>query len=295
MTLDPHSVEARSRLATVLTSRVLEGWNPDTAAVDIARAEELAGQALSASPRSPLAHFARGQVLRAQNRYGEAIPEYETVIALARNAVGAIAALADCKLYVGPIEEVIPLQEQALRLDPRDPNISNMYGRIGRVYLLQSRTDEAIVWFEKANSANPGMPQRHAALVVKRVETIRRPGGFGGDQLRAQCRRNPTCDFVLQGKQVARVTVKPFRPQVRVGLGINELCGDADLLARSLNTSFQHIANAQLAAYLLRVDRLVLIVNALLRDITSMSEIRDRSVVRSSVTPSANIAAQGRC
>jgi adenylate cyclase len=119
---------------------------------------------LSASPRSPLAHFARGQVLRAQNRYGEAIPEYETVIAFNRNFVGALAALADCKSYVGPIEEVIPLQEKALRLDPRDPNISNMYARIGRVYLLQSRTDEAIVWFEKANSANPGMPQRHAAL-----------------------------------------------------------------------------------------------------------------------------------
>jgi adenylate cyclase len=163
LALDPHSVEAQSQLATVLTSRVLEGWT-DTAAADIARAEELVSQALSASPRSPLAHFAKGQVLRAQNRYGEAIPEYETVIAFNRNSVGALAALADCKLYVGPIEEVIPLQEQALRLSPRDPNISNMYARIGRVHALQSRTDEAIVWFEKARSANPGMPQRHAAL-----------------------------------------------------------------------------------------------------------------------------------
>jgi adenylate cyclase len=166
LALDPHSVEAQSRLATVLTSCVLEGWTPDTAAVDIARAEELAGQALSASPRSYIAHFARGQVLRAQNRYGEAIPEYETVIAFNRNFTGALAALADCKLYVRPIEEVIPLQEKALRLDPRDPNISNMYGRIGRAYLFQSRTDEAIVWFEKAKSANPGMPVRHATLAA---------------------------------------------------------------------------------------------------------------------------------
>jgi tetratricopeptide (TPR) repeat protein len=163
LALDPHSVEAQSQLATVLISRVLEGWT-DTAAADIARAEELVSQALSASPRSPLAHFAKGQVLRAQNRYGEAISEYDTVIAFNRNSVGALAALADCKLYVGPIEEVIPLQEQALRLSPRDPNISNMYARIGRVHALQSRTDEAIVWFEKARSANPGMPQRHAAL-----------------------------------------------------------------------------------------------------------------------------------
>ena len=41
------------------------------------------------------------------------------------------------------------MQEQALRLSPRDPLISNMYGRIGVAYLLQSRTDEAIVWSKK--------------------------------------------------------------------------------------------------------------------------------------------------
>ncbi len=57
----------------------------DSAAADIARAEELAGQALAASPRSPLAHFAKGQVLRAQRRFEEAIPEYETVLAFNRN------------------------------------------------------------------------------------------------------------------------------------------------------------------------------------------------------------------
>jgi hypothetical protein len=41
------------------------------------------------------------------------------------------------------------LQEQAIRLRPRDPLIGNMYGRIGRVHLLQSHIDEAIVWSEK--------------------------------------------------------------------------------------------------------------------------------------------------
>ncbi len=45
----------------------------------------LVGQALAASPRNPLAHFAKGQVLRAQNRCEEAIPEYETALALNRN------------------------------------------------------------------------------------------------------------------------------------------------------------------------------------------------------------------
>jgi tetratricopeptide (TPR) repeat protein len=103
-------------------------------------------------------------VLRAQRRHEEAIPEYETVIALNRNWVGAIAALAECKLSAGQIGDVIPLQEQTIRLSPRDPDIENMYGRIGRAHLLQSRTDEAIVWLEKARSANPLRPGPHAWL-----------------------------------------------------------------------------------------------------------------------------------
>jgi predicted Zn-dependent protease len=32
------------------------------------------------------------------------------------------------------------------------------------VHLLQSRTAEAIVWFERARSANPGNPFHHAYL-----------------------------------------------------------------------------------------------------------------------------------
>jgi tetratricopeptide (TPR) repeat protein len=133
-------------------------------AVDIERAEGLVDRASAASPRSPVVHYAKGQVLRAQLRYEQAIPEYETVISFNGNSVDAISALADCKLHVGPIEEVIPLQEQALRLSPRDPLISNMFSRIGVVHLLQSRTDEAIVWFEKARNANPARPIVHAHL-----------------------------------------------------------------------------------------------------------------------------------
>jgi TolB-like protein/Flp pilus assembly protein TadD len=163
LALDPGSVEAQSLLASALASRVLEGMT-DSRAADIGRAEGLAGQALAASPRSPLPHFATGQVLRAQGRFEEALPEYETAIALDPNWVTAISSLADCKLYTGAIEEVIPLQEQAIRLSPRDPYIGNMYGRIGRVHLVQSRIDEAIRWYEKAIRANPARSGPHAYL-----------------------------------------------------------------------------------------------------------------------------------
>jgi adenylate cyclase len=131
---------------------------------DIERADGLATQALATSPRGPLAHLAKGQVLRAQNRPEEAIPEYEAVIAFNRNSPHAIAALGHCKLWIGLMDEAILLQEQAIRLSPRDPLIGAFYMRIGQAHLLQSRTDEAIPWLEKARNANPRHPHSHAWL-----------------------------------------------------------------------------------------------------------------------------------
>jgi adenylate cyclase len=64
LTLDPRSVEAQGLLAGILAGRVIDGIT-DTATADIERAERLSAEALAASPRSPLAHYAKGQVLRA--------------------------------------------------------------------------------------------------------------------------------------------------------------------------------------------------------------------------------------
>jgi tetratricopeptide (TPR) repeat protein len=165
LALDPQSVEAQSYLATALVNRKIDAVT-DTAADDLARAEGLAGQALAASPRNPLAHFAKGQVLRAQRRWEEALPEYETALALNRNLVGGLHALGQCKLFTGSIAETIPLVELAIRFSPRDPQIGVWYFEIGRAHLLQSRTDEAIVWLERARSAQPGLPAPHSRLAA---------------------------------------------------------------------------------------------------------------------------------
>jgi TolB-like protein len=173
LALDPQSVEAQSRLAAALTVRVIIGMS-ESAAADVARADGLVGQALAASPRNWFAHWAKGQVLRAQHRCEDAIPEYETALALNRNAVVAFSSLSWCKLYTGSIEEVIPLQEQAIRLSPRDRAIGFYYGAIGFVHLLQSRIDEAIPWLEKARNALPGMPHPYlAAAYALKGETER--------------------------------------------------------------------------------------------------------------------------
>jgi TolB-like protein len=163
LALDPYSEKAQGYLAAQLAARVLDQMTA-SAASDLARAETLADRALAAFPSRPLAHYAKGQVLRAQQRFEEAIPEYETVLELNRNWVHAIAALGYCKFVTGSIEEVIPAQERAIRLSPRDPQIWLYYFWIAQVHLLQSRIDEAVLWFERAHTANPDQPFPHAYL-----------------------------------------------------------------------------------------------------------------------------------
>jgi TolB-like protein len=163
LALDSDSEKAQSFLAGQLAARVLDQMT-DTAASDLARAEELADRVLAAFPGRPLAHYAKGQVLRAQQRFEEAIPEYETVVALNRNWMHAIAALGYCKFVTVSIEEVIPAQEQAIRLSPRDPQIWLYYFWIGQVHLLESRLDEAVLWLNRAHTANPDQPFPHAYL-----------------------------------------------------------------------------------------------------------------------------------
>lgn len=163
LALDPGSRKVQGFLAWQLAARALDQMT-DSANSDIARAETLANRALTAVPTTALAHFAKAQVLRAQQRFEQAIAEYETVLSLNRNWVEAIAALGHCKLMAGSIEEAIAAQERTIRLSPRDPKIWSYYFWTGQAHLLQSRVDEAIPWLEKACSANPEHPLPHAYL-----------------------------------------------------------------------------------------------------------------------------------
>jgi len=189
LTLDPGSEKVQSFLAWRLAARVLDQMT-DSAASDLTRAETLADRALAAFPSTALAHYAKAQVLRAQQRFEEAISEYETVLALNRNWVQAIAALGYCKFATGSIEEAIPAQERAIRLSPRDPEIWLYYYWIGQTHLLQSCVDDAIFWFEKARSANPEHPLPHAYLasayalegeIGRAAAQLAEARGLGGD------------------------------------------------------------------------------------------------------------------
>jgi adenylate cyclase len=163
LALDPNSAEAQGWLADSLASRALDEM-ADAAAADIARAAGLAAQAVAASPRSAFAHFADGRVLAAQGRYKEAILEYEAARAINPSWPHPYGYLGECELWTGSVEDVIPLTEQAIRICCGGSFTASWYLNIGRVHLMQSRTNEAIVWLEKTRSAEPQLPSAHAWL-----------------------------------------------------------------------------------------------------------------------------------
>jgi tetratricopeptide (TPR) repeat protein len=96
----------------------------------------------------------------------EASSAYEAALALDPNMVGALADLGRCKIFIGPIDEAITAQLQAIRLSPRDPNIGLWHFRIGQAHLLQRHLDEAILWLEKARGIEPGIPFVRAHLAA---------------------------------------------------------------------------------------------------------------------------------
>jgi adenylate cyclase len=151
LALNPQSVEAQTWLADVLSLHTLR-QPTDRAADDIARAEGLVEQALAISPRNAHAHYDKAQILRAQGRCREGIAEYETVISLDPNFASAYANLGWCKFLTGSIEDVISLEEKALRLIPRGPFVGTLYLRIGTAHLLQSHYEDAIRSLQKARN-----------------------------------------------------------------------------------------------------------------------------------------------
>jgi adenylate cyclase len=165
LTLDPHSVEAASQLANMLAIRAGNRWT-DSPTADFRRAEELIVQALAASPRDWLAHYAKASLLRWEGGCEDAIPEYVMASELNPNWLNSRDGLALCKIMTGSIDEAIPLAERSISLSPRDPSIGNFYSRIGVVHMLQGRSSEAIAWLEKARSASPENPNRHAEIAA---------------------------------------------------------------------------------------------------------------------------------
>jgi tetratricopeptide (TPR) repeat protein len=126
---------------------------------------------LTVDPNNSEAHYVKAQILRAQaqilgvqERFAQAIIEYETAIVLDPNSPSSLGQLARTKIFLGAPAEAIPLLELSLRLSPSDPGIGFIYYRLGLAHLLLGHVNLAIPWYEKAIPTYPFLGHAYAEL-----------------------------------------------------------------------------------------------------------------------------------
>jgi len=153
--IDARSSGARIGLASILATKLADGWSP-VLQEGIPRAEHLLVGAVDKGGVSnrAAAHLALGLLRQMQNRLPEAQSEFETAISLDPNDARTYLHLGETRLYLGQAEAGIPPLEQAIRLRPDDHNIVTTYWALGTCQLLLGRVDQAIDLLQTARAAN---------------------------------------------------------------------------------------------------------------------------------------------
>jgi tetratricopeptide (TPR) repeat protein len=153
--MDSRSSEARIGLASILSTKLADGWSP-VLQEDMPRAEHLLLEAIDKGGVSnrAAAHFTMGVLRQMQTRLPEAQTEFETAISLDPNNARIYLHLGETLLYLGQPEAGIPPLEQAIRLGPDDPNIAITYWALGSCQLLLGRMYQAIDLLQTARAAN---------------------------------------------------------------------------------------------------------------------------------------------
>ncbi len=162
---DRNNVLALTTLANKFYLPVMIGRSADPQA-DLKRADELASRALVIDANSGAAHFAKGQVLRAERRLDDAIAEYERALALDPNDASAFAGLSDTYYWLRQHEKAIEFVDKAIRLSPHDPSLFLWYSRKSFAYLALLQYDQAIEWARRSIAINPNYAFPYGAIAT---------------------------------------------------------------------------------------------------------------------------------
>ena len=146
--IDPESFNARVGIATILNEYLTLGLSKSRDH-DMARSEQLLGEALERDRNDSWTLSELGRIRRLQGRLIEAQIEFEKAITLDRNNTRAILQLAIALIYLGRPQAALPNLEKSLQLNPRYQNVFYRYFWAGYCHLLLGQTDEAIDFLRK--------------------------------------------------------------------------------------------------------------------------------------------------
>jgi adenylate cyclase len=153
--LAPNSATALAGLAEAMLDDI-GGYDDPSRPETIRRAEELLERAELSSPDDNAVLWVRVYLLGVQGRCLEVLAAAQRAIQANPLATGARQWRSMCLTRMGRPAEAIPEIEQAIRIAPRNPNMSARYRAMGYPMLFLGRYDEAVAWFERSLAANPG-------------------------------------------------------------------------------------------------------------------------------------------
>lgn len=149
LALDPQSEPAMLGLSFALNQRVNALWSDDPAD-DAARAERLADSALALRPNDTQAHMAKAAVFFAKRQWKAAISQAEAALADDPNNAAAHNAASFWKVFLGDSEDGFAGVEAALRLSPRDPDVSSWQFSMCHLHTHLAQWELAIEWCGKS-------------------------------------------------------------------------------------------------------------------------------------------------
>ena len=149
LALDPQNERAMVALSGALTDRVTNQWSDDPAG-DLARAEKVADSALALQPDDASAHMAKAQVFFDKQQHRAAISQAEAALAEDPNYADAHANLSFWNIFLGHSEDGFAGLETALRLSPRDPNVSWWQFYMCHAHTHLAQWEQAIEWCGKS-------------------------------------------------------------------------------------------------------------------------------------------------
>ncbi len=117
----PKFANTLSAAAVVLTTEFQKGWN-DSDSV-LVQARRYAEAAVNADPGLDASYYALARVLAQNRQFGEALSNLDACLGLAPANAAALLERGSIYLRVGKYQQAMEALQQALRLDPRNPDI----------------------------------------------------------------------------------------------------------------------------------------------------------------------------
>jgi adenylate cyclase len=181
---DPNNVTALSMSSLGFSMPILLGHSTDPRA-DVKRADELASRAIAVDANHPLGHLAKGQVLRVERRFDDAMTEFERTLALDPTLAEAYGGVGATYSDIGQYEKAIEFYDKAIRLSPQNEALLFWYFGEGLAYFGLHQYDQAIEWARRTIAINPNLDAPLFILAAALALTGHEPEARDAEQRRA--------------------------------------------------------------------------------------------------------------